>query len=525
MGVLVDHQTLRAPTEAEDWIYRIASMLAVQRMPYLASIVYNLRPVAAPGLGTIGVDRRWRVYIDFDKIELDPRANQPAKGKWSKFEFSAVLLHEANHVLRDHANRGDLHGVGLPDRLAWNIAGDACINDDLDECLAGSNLALPADGIRSASLGLDPGQTTEWYYDKIKGQFAPPPCPACEAEQQSGNDTGDNSPGSGSGGASGTANDSHGTPANTDADGDADGDGEAGDAEQGGGGSGGTPSPTTAPSGSGACEHQTGPPAGCGSGGGGKPFPCEIDGDAGDVTDSGVSAHEADLLRRDAAIQIRNHQGGSGQGTVPAGLSRLAEEILAPPKIDWRRHLRASVKSGLSWAAGKVDYTYRRPSKRTQRGGVILPSMQMPKPKVVTVLDTSGSMGSDDIQAALAEIDGICKKAGLRGDDHKITYVDAAASDLQRVNSAKDIVLTGGGGTDMRVGIDLALEERPRPHVVIVMTDGYTPWPDTPPHDCKVIIVIIREGITPEDVVDAGGRAALDLPDWAIATAVDPTDV
>lgn len=520
MGVLVDQRTLRAPTEAEDWIYRIASMLAVQRMPYLASIVYNLRPVAAPGLGTVGVDRRWRVYIDFDKIELDPRADEPAEGKWSKFEFSAVLLHEANHVLRDHADRGDIHGVGLPDRLAWNVAGDACINDDLDECLTGSNLALPADGIRSASLGLDPGQTTEWYYDKIRGQFAPPSCPACDAAQQSGKDSADNSPGGGSDGSPGPTGDGQSGPGDADADGDG-----AGDDGQDGNGSGGASSSATGTSGGGACEHQTGPPAGCGSGGGGKPFPCEIDGDAGDVTDSGVSAHEADLLRRDAAIQIRNHKGGSGQGTVPAGLQRLAEDILAPPKIDWRRHLRASVKSGLSWAAGKVDYTYRRPSRRTQRGGVILPSMQMPKPKVVTVLDTSGSMGSDDIQAALAEIDGICKKAGLRGDDHKITCVDAAASDLQRVNSAKDIVLTGGGGTDMRVGIDLALEERPRPHIVIVMTDGYTPWPAVAPRDCKVIIVLIREGITPEDVVNEAGRAALDLPEWAIATAVDPADV
>lgn len=512
MGVLVDQRTLRAPTKAEDWIYRIASMLAVQRMPYLASIVYNLRPVAAPGLGTVGVDRRWRVYIDFDKIELDPRADKPADGRWSKFEFSAVLLHEANHVLRAHADRGDTHGVGLPDRLAWNVASDACINDDLDECLAGSNLALPADGIRSASLGLDPGQTTEWYYDRIKGRFAPPPCPACEAARQSGQDVGSNSPRGGSNGAPGPADDGQTATADSDGGG------------QDGSGSGGAPSSATGPSGSGACEHQTGPPAGCGSGGGGKPFPCEIDGDAGDVTDSGVSAHEADLLRRDAAIQIRNHKGGSGQGTVPAGLSRLAEDILAPPKIDWRRHLRASVKSGLSWAAGKVDYTYRRPSKRTQRGGVILPSMQMPKPKVVTVLDTSGSMGSDDIQAALAEIDGICKKAGLRGDDHKVTCVDADASDLQRVNSAKDIILTGGGGTDMRVGIDLALEERPRPHIVIVLTDGYTPWPEVAPRDCKVIIVIVREGITPEDVVNEAGRAAIGVPDWAICSAVDPSD-
>ena len=32
----------------------------------------------------------------------------------------------------------------------------------------------------------------------------------------------------------------------------------------------------------------------------------------------------------------------------------------------------------------------------------------------------------------------------------------------------------------MTVGIDAALANKPSPQSIIVLTDGYTPWPDTP---------------------------------------------
>ena len=52
---------------------------------------------------------------------------------------------------------------------------------------------------------------------------------------------------------------------------------------------------------------------------------------------------------------------------------------------------------------------------------------------------------------------------------------------------AEGIPLVGGGGTDLRAGFARALRARPRPDVVVVLTDGQTPWPgERPP--CRTVV-------------------------------------
>lgn len=43
----------------------------------------------------------------------------------------------------------------------------------------------------------------------------------------------------------------------------------------------------------------------------------------------------------------------------------------------------------------------------------------------------------------------------------------------------------------MRLGVEAALARPIKPHAIIVLTDGYTPWPDVEPHGVKVIAAII----------------------------------
>ena len=61
-----------------------------------------------------------------------------------------------------------------------------------------------------------------------------------------------------------------------------------------------------------------------------------------------------------------------------------------------------------------------------------------------------------------------------------------------RVAAATQVNLLGGGGTDMGQGIAAAAKLRPQPSVIVVLTDGYTPWPPVVPRP-RVVVGLLRD--------------------------------
>lgn len=233
----------------------------------------------------------------------------------------------------------------------------------------------------------------------------------------------------------------------------------------------------------------------CGSGAHGVEREWERDG-AGGVTEA-----EAAAIRQDTARQIR------ARGTMPAGWQRWAARTLEP-RVDWRRQLGGAVREALAWAGGAVDYAYQRPSRRSAAlRGAILPSLRRPVPRVAIVVDTSGSMREPELAAALAEVAGVLRVVGVGGQRTTVLACDAAVHVARAVYTADEVLLAGGGGTDLRVGIAEALKSRP--HVVIVLTDGLTPWPAAPLESTRLIAALI-------------GHAAAEPPAWITAVRVAP---
>lgn len=241
----------------------------------------------------------------------------------------------------------------------------------------------------------------------------------------------------------------------------------------------------------------------CGSGGGGAHQPWELP--SNDKENPGLNPAEAELVRRRAAQDIAQHA-AKHPGSVPADLVRWAETELAPPKISWQQLLQAGLRAAISYRMGMVDYSYMRPPRR-RVPGVVMPSMRRPIPKVAVGVDTSGSMGKDDLDAAMAEVDGILRGAGLGPGEVTILSVDTEAHTAQRVSSAKQIELRGGGGTDMGEAIAACERLSPRPDIIVILTDGYTPWP-AEKSKCQVIIGIIADD--PEQVM-----SQYQPPEWA----------
>lgn len=366
-----------------------AGFLLNVRRPYLASALWSVQRVAVPGLGTLAVDDRWRLFYDPE-----------VAAAWSVEELGGVLYHEIAHLLRAHAER---RAALAASPAAWNLAADAEINDDLCD----EEVDLPGDPITPAALGQPTGRLAEEYYAALLRSDNE--CPFREPEVGAGR---------------------------------------------------------------------------CGSGAGGLALA-----DAACTTSRpGLQHDEVQVVRRMVAHAVREQE--RQRGSVPAHWRLWAEAVLEP-RVDWRRQLSAVVRRALSDVAGAVDYTYRRPSRRQASfGAVVAPALRQPVPDVVVIVDTSGSM-ADLLGQALAEVGGVLNAAGIR-EGVRVLSVDAAVHASKRVWQAKQVALVGGGGTDLRVG--LAAAEGLHPDVVVVLTDGFTPWPARPPEKSRVVIVDLAGG-------------------------------
>ena len=245
---------------------------------------------------------------------------------------------------------------------------------------------------------------------------------------------------------------------------------------------------------------------------GGRRWDCGSGCDHGDRPwdESGLGRQERELLRLDVAAEVQREHGRE-PGSVPGGWLRWAEAVL-PAQVDWRRALAATVRRALASSAGRVDHTYRRPSRRQDVfGDVILPALHRPTPDVAIVCDTSGSMHDDLLARALAEVEGILTRAGLRQGHVRVLAVDTNVHAVRRVTRAADVELAGGGGTDMGEGIRAAVALRPRPSIVVVLTDGFTPWPAAGPKAVSVVVALLHE---------RGWPAPPAPPTWARAITV-----
>ena len=190
------------------------------------------------------------------------------------------------------------------------------------------------------------------------------------------------------------------------------------------------------------------------------------------------------LIKRQTANELgKAIQSGKLAGNIPGSWRQWVERVLRS-RTDWRRVLRHRMSVAIATGVGaRVDYSYRRPSRRQSvYAPIIRPTFAGDRSaRVACVVDTSGSMGADDLASALGEVFGV-----LQAFNVPVTVIpcDAASYEPIVLQKPSDVfrikALAGGGGTDMTVGIRAALALHPKPDSVLVLTDGYTPYPPAP---------------------------------------------
>lgn len=158
-------------------------------------------------------------------------------------------------------------------------------------------------------------------------------------------------------------------------------------------------------------------------------------------------------------------------GQMPGALERLVNEVL-DPAVPWNVLLRDYMT--------RITYDDETWSRRNRRFETFLPSRHsLAMGEIVMICDTSGSIGVEELNKVAAEISSIADT--MRPERIRVIWCDAHIAGEQCFELGEEIKLVpkGGGGTDMRVGLDRA--EVYNPIVTVLCTDGYTPWPDVEP--------------------------------------------
>lgn len=230
----------------------------------------------------------------------------------------------------------------------------------------------------------------------------------------------------------------------------------------------------------------------------------------------GLPDGEAILIHRTVAQEIHQQMKKQGRGSIPGGWERWADKILKPPTVNWRQELAASVRRALAETSGRTNYRYSKPGRRqASLPDFVVPGLVQPVAKVAVAIDTSGSMGEEDLTQAVSETAGILKAQGLC-DGVTVFTVDASVHACKRVFDPRQIrpLLKGGGGTDMGVALRASESLRPIPDIMVVITDGYTPWPESPPSGVDRVIILITSS--------NGNHACPPTPSWARTVRMTP---
>jgi predicted metal-dependent peptidase len=209
------------------------------------------------------------------------------------------------------------------------------------------------------------------------------------------------------------------------------------------------------------------------------------DGDgSGDMGGTGQDLEDGEGTAQDQAQQsaewrvkvAQAAQAAKMMGKLSVGMARLVDAILNPT-VDWRDVLQRFVTKH------KTDErSFSRPNRRFLSQGLYMPSRsgEVMGP-IAFLVDCSGSV--DDRQLAQMAAEMRTVHEDLRPEKMHVVYFDSEVSHYECYgpDDSLDIRFHGGGGTDVRAAFDYLEAEGHADDVVctVVLTDGYTPYPDS----------------------------------------------
>ena len=217
-----------------------------------------------------------------------------------------------------------------------------------------------------------------------------------------------------------------------------------------------------------------------GGGGGGKP---DKEGEKGsgsgggeyefDKHDFGKPMTQEEAKEMDGTIDRAIREGALLAGRLCIDLPRSISDMLNPV-IDWKKELAEFVTSSCK---GKDEYTWRKFNRRLISNDIYLPTVENETiGEVVVAIDTSGSIGQEQLNAFASELVSICE--AVSPDAVRVLWWDTKVHGEQLFTDNYDQIGSmlkplGGGGTRVSSVAEYINKKKINAECVLVFTDGY----------------------------------------------------
>jgi predicted metal-dependent peptidase len=171
-------------------------------------------------------------------------------------------------------------------------------------------------------------------------------------------------------------------------------------------------------------------------------------------------------------------QVAKSQGKLPGGFEIYIENWLEP-RVLWKALLRKFIQ-----LRSKQDYSWAVRNRRYGSSGVYLPGLRSEQmPPVVIAIDTSGSIGGEELKQFAGEMGAIIEEA--KPEVAYQVFCDARVAHTAEFYPGDPLTFNakGGGGTSFVPVFDWVKEQEIEPACLIYLTDMYGSYPkEEPPY-------------------------------------------
>jgi len=174
-------------------------------------------------------------------------------------------------------------------------------------------------------------------------------------------------------------------------------------------------------------------------------------------------------------IDIREQLGGNGRGFGSGGWDWLLEWIFPKLNLSWKKMFKNTMMGNVR--SREWYRSFRRVHPRSDSGVILKGKYPLKKEKVLVLLDTSGSMSSQDYEQFFGVVQ------SLKQDEMPVFVaqwdygqIKQEPIPLETYRKGNQASFRGGGGTDMVEGVNYIHEHYPEFKRVVVVTDGGTPY-------------------------------------------------